>query len=106
MFSQLTEINEIELQKLANMHVGRVAILFTTPLCGTCKVAEKMLTIAMHVGVPSKLYKANINFMPYFRDYWKITSVPALVCLKNGEHIETIYAMQSVDSLVDKLKHF
>lgn len=102
----ITEITEKELQQLTKMDVGRAAILFTTPLCGTCKVAEKMLEITAHVGVPSKLYKANINFMPYFREYWKISSVPALVCLKNGVYHDTIYAMQSVDSLVNKLKHF
>lgn len=103
---QLTEINELQLQHLTDIDVGRVAILFTTPLCGTCKVAEKMLVIASHVGVPCKLYKANINFMPYFREHWKISSVPALVLIKNGALVETVYAMQAVDTLVHKLNHF
>lgn len=103
---QLTELNELELHDLTSIEVGRVAILFTTPLCGTCKVAEKMLSISAHVGVPCKLYKANINYMPYFREHWKISSVPALVLMKNGGHVDTIYAMQAVDAIVNKLNTF
>lgn len=99
----ITNINEQELHEIAQMDIGRAAVLFTSPFCGTCKVAEKMLEIAAHLGVPAQLYKANINFTPYFREQWQIRSIPALILIKNGKVVEQIYAMKSVDVIHEKL---
>ena len=99
----INTINEQQLHTIAQMEIGNAAILFTSPLCGTCKVAERMLEIVAHLGVPAQLYKANINFTPYFREQWQIRSIPALILIKNGKVIEQIYAMNSVDFVYTKL---
>lgn len=102
--STILEITEEQLQQISLMEIGKAAILFTSPFCGTCKVALKMLEIVQEAGVPYHLYQANINFMPHFRDLWKIKSIPSLVLIKNGNVEDTIYAMQSVSSIYEKLK--
>jgi thioredoxin-like negative regulator of GroEL len=100
----LTEIDERQLTKLAAADVGRTAVLFTTPLCGTCKVAERMLEVVEAAGSNYPLYKTNINFTPRLRDEWQIGSVPCLVLIRNGQVAGKEYAMRSVDYLYGLLK--
>ncbi|RXZ82805.1 thioredoxin [Paenibacillaceae bacterium] len=73
------------------------AVLFVTPLCGTCKLAERMLAIVQIASPELKLFKININYAPHLRNEWKLTSVPALVILQDGSVVRTEYALHSVD---------
>jgi len=101
--SKVSELNENQLHAVANMEVGKAAVLFTTPLCGTCKVALAMLEIVAETGVPYRLYRANINFTPYFRELWQIKSIPALVLLEHGQLVDIVYAIHSVSTLYERL---
>lgn len=101
---KIEELEEADLHRIANMQVGKAAILFTTPLCGTCKVAGKMLEIVAAANVSYRLYTTNINFTPYFRQHWQIKSVPALAILEHGSLTNIIYAMGSVSDLYEQLK--
>ncbi|MFD0589912.1 thioredoxin family protein [Paenibacillus sp. GCM10027627] len=100
----LEELTEKELHQIAAADIGRAAVLFTTPMCGTCKLAERMLEVAEAAGVSYPIYKTNINFTPRLREEWRIASVPCLVVLKNGQLAEREYAMRSVDYLYKLLK--
>ncbi|EXX86928.1 thioredoxin [Paenibacillus darwinianus] len=77
----------------------REAVFFYTAMCGTCKVAERMLEVAEAAGGVVPISKININFAPHFRSAWQIASVPCLVLLKDGEPDQVIYAMESVGNL-------
>ncbi|MGG4142245.1 thioredoxin family protein [Paenibacillus algorifonticola] len=98
------EIEEDEWLRLARIGNGKDALLFSSPFCGTCKVAERMLDIVQAAEVPTTMYKININYAPKLREAWKITSVPCLVLVKNGEPQRFEYAMRSVDYLYKLLK--
>ncbi|QHT59035.1 thioredoxin family protein [Paenibacillus lycopersici] len=100
----LEELTEREW--LAKDKAPREAVFFYTPLCGTCKVALRMLEIAEAAGAALPIAKININFAPAFRDGWRIASVPALVLVQDGVPVRTEYAMQSVDALYALLKTF
>lgn len=98
------EIDEVSLRNLTHAESGKTAVFFFTPLCGTCKIGERMLEIAEITGVSVHLYKLNINYAPRLRDQWQIASVPCLVLLENGEPIQKEYAMKSVDHVYLMLK--
>jgi len=100
----IREIDETSLQHLIKDASGRVAVLFFTPLCGTCKLGERMLDIAELTGISVPLYKLNINYAPRLREHWKIASVPCLLLLEDGEPLLKEYAMNSVDHLYKLLK--
>ncbi|WP_053373132.1 thioredoxin family protein [Paenibacillus sp. FJAT-27812] len=100
----ILEIQEADWLKLNRIGNGKDALLFSSPFCGTCKVAERMLEIVDAAEVPVTLYKININYAAKLRNAWKITSVPCLVLLKDGEPIQFEYAMRSVDYLYKLLK--
>ncbi|HTG69812.1 MAG TPA: thioredoxin family protein [Candidatus Udaeobacter sp.] len=100
----IQEIQEADWLKLNRIGNGNDALLFSSPFCGTCKVAERMLEIVDAAQVPVTMYKMNINYSAKLRESWKISSVPCLVLLKNGEPIRFEYAMRSVDYLYNLLK--
>ncbi|HTG68795.1 MAG TPA: thioredoxin family protein [Candidatus Udaeobacter sp.] len=100
----IQEIQEADWLKLNRIGNGNDALLFSSPFCGTCKVAERMLEIVDAAQVPVTLYKMNINYSSKLREAWKISSVPCLVLLKNGEPFRFEYAMRSVDYLYNLMK--
>jgi thioredoxin 1 len=79
-------------------------LYFYTPMCGTCQVAGKMLTVIDQLlpEVPSG--KADLNYLPEMAERFEIQSVPCLIVLKKGEVPEKIYAFHSVPYLYEKLK--
>ncbi|OMF36950.1 thiol reductase thioredoxin [Paenibacillus sp. FSL H8-0548] len=97
-------MDEAALQSLIHTENRKIAVYFFTPLCGTCKIGERMLEIAQATGISVPLYKLNINYAPRLREQWKIASVPCLVLLENGEPIRNEYAMKSVDHVYLMLK--
>uniref|UniRef100_A0A4Y8QAT3 Thioredoxin domain-containing protein n=1 Tax=Paenibacillus athensensis TaxID=1967502 RepID=A0A4Y8QAT3_9BACL len=82
------------------------AVFIYTPLCGTCKVAERMLQVieAMRPNLP--LFKGNINFMPELAATWQIRSVPCIAAVRGGNPQALIYSVQSVDALDLRLSEF
>ncbi|MEF2966398.1 thioredoxin family protein [Paenibacillus sp. M1] len=102
----LQETTEKEVfQRLdANTVQGKEALLFHTPFCGTCRLAERMLEIAEEAGPTIPATKLNINFAPKLRDAWQISSVPCLVVLENGVPVLKEYAMGSVVDLYQWLR--
>lgn len=95
----ILELDEAALQNLTHAERGKTAVFFFTPLCGTCKIGERMLEIVEAAGISIPLYKLNINYAPNLRDQWQIASVPCLVMLENGKPIQKEYAMKSVDHI-------
>lgn len=76
---------------------GTSVVFWYTPLCGTCKVAERMLDI-LHVMRPNDaVIKANINQYPQLAQRFRIESVPCLLEVKDGAAGRRLYAFGSID---------
>jgi thioredoxin-like negative regulator of GroEL len=100
----IQELDEASLLNILLSDSGKAAVYFFTPLCGTCKIGERMLEIAELTGISVPLYKLNINYSPRLREQWQISSVPCLAIVEDGELIQKEYAMQSVDYVYLMLK--
>lgn len=100
----ITEIQEKKFLNQSTFEHERQAIYCYTGLCGTCKLGERMLEIIDTMNNHIPIHKLNINYAPILRDSWQIASVPCLVVLQNGNPVQFIYAMRSVDYLYDFLK--
>lgn len=100
----MEECSETQLSLKLDHEQEAFAVLLYTPMCGTCKLAERMLNIieAMKPGI--SLYKSNMNALFEFGQAWKIQSVPCLLILDKGELIRKVYAMESVDHLYKLLQ--
>lgn len=99
----LQEITKMETEKWRETK-SSMALYFYTPLCGTCKVGERMLEVVQATLPEVLLYKVNINQFAETAHGWKLESVPCLVILKEGRLVKKIYAMQSVSHLFQIIK--
>ncbi|WP_108670635.1 thioredoxin family protein [Peribacillus acanthi] len=78
-------------------------IYIYTPICGTCQVASKMLTVVESMLHELKVERIDLNFLPDLANHYKIESVPCFLLFENGTLKERIYAFQSVPDLYTKL---
>ena len=74
-----------------------------TPMCGTCQVASKMLTVCEHL-IDQPIPQLNANYAPELMEGLQIESVPCLLIKTAPDAYEKIYAFQSVPYLLEKLK--
>ncbi|MFJ7639349.1 thioredoxin family protein [Peribacillus sp. NPDC097264] len=75
-----------------------------TPLCGTCQVASRMLSITLELFPEMKAGKMNMNYVQTLAERYEIESVPCLLLFEKGKMTKKIYAFQSVPYLYGLLK--
>lgn len=99
----MEELNMAEVERRC-AEIQTFALFVYTPMCGTCKLAERMLEVTHEALPTAPLYKINLNTAAPLAEKWQITSVPALIIFNRGEIQETHYAMQSVGFLFEVLQ--
>ncbi|MFE4709477.1 thioredoxin family protein [Paenibacillus sp. NPDC056722] len=101
------EIKESELLKALEIPGQPLVVFLHTPLCGTCKVAHRMLEIAGHL-LPEDLviHEANVNMLPEIVGSYRISSVPALLVAQAYRLTppEVHYAMSSVERVLEYIR--
>lgn len=100
-------MNELSAEKANTiLHHEFEGLLYAyTPMCGTCSVAQKMLTVIAELLPEIEIAKMNVNFFQELAEEFKIESVPCLLIFKNGVVQQKIYAFRSVPYLHDTIKH-
>ncbi len=85
---------------------GKTFCLYVyTPMCGTCQVASKILTVSLDLLPQLEVGKMNINFFPEVARQYEIESVPCLLIFNKGSLRNKIYAFQSVPYIYGLLKN-
>ncbi|KMK76392.1 thioredoxin family protein [Alkalihalobacillus pseudalcaliphilus] len=102
----MQETNVENLQSKLNSRNSVEFLYVYTPLCGTCKLAKKMVEVIEATDESLIIHQLNINHAPDFAKKWKIESVPALFVFQNGLGVERIYAFQSVPFLFETLQPY
>ncbi len=74
-----------------------------TPMCGTCKMSERMLDIVNDM-TQLPLVKIDLNFHPEWSRENEIQSVPVLIIMKQDQEVQRIYAFKSVTYLLEIFK--
>nr|WP_285801049.1 thioredoxin family protein [Exiguobacterium sp. s151] len=74
------------------------------PMCGTCAVAERMLSVVEAVDPELKIEKRDANFIPNELEAYQVMSVPALLKLENGQVRDRLYAFQNVQHVLSFVK--
>ncbi|PPA70110.1 thioredoxin family protein [Jeotgalibacillus proteolyticus] len=99
-------INEWNLEHLNDKldNTQNTALYLYTPMCGTCKLAGRMLEVTAAALNSYDIGKADLNFVESLAELYQIESVPCLLIWKNGELTDKIYKFESVPNLFDKLQ--
>ncbi|TVY10105.1 thioredoxin family protein [Paenibacillus cremeus] len=74
-------------------------VFFYTPLCGTCKVGERMLEVVLELNPMLPLGKCNVNACRTLPYEWQIESVPCLLRWEQGQVQAKRYRLSAVDEL-------
>lgn len=82
---------------------GNYVIFGYTPLCGTCKVAERMIDIIPEL-IEVNIMKVDLNFAASFAQRYQLMSVPVLLIVKDDEVVETIYRFESVTNIYEIIR--
>ncbi|KAA1042513.1 thioredoxin family protein [Macrococcus equipercicus] len=88
-------------QYLPGSPPGETYIIFGyTPLCGTCKVAERMVDVLAEL---TKLHviKQDVNYVPALVQDYQVMSVPVLFVVKADEVAATVFKFESVTNLYE-----
>ncbi|WP_312092491.1 thioredoxin family protein [Niallia sp.] len=84
-----------------------VAFLYLyTPLCGTCMVASKMLTVLHTMKPELNIGKMDLNYAPELAKKYEVESVPCLVIMEDGELKKKVYRFESVPHLVEVINTY
>ncbi len=102
----LEEVEDSELQERLWKADGPLVVFFHTPLCGTCKVGRKMLTVALAALPEIPSVACNLNAMPHWAQDWQITSVPCLLVVERLKVVERVYAFESAGHLFRVLQPY
>lgn len=100
----MRELSKRELDGLLQFNQSHVLLYFYTPLCGTCKVSTRMLSIVEEAIPNTVIYQCNINFLASYAMRWKITSVPCLIILEKNRIKRKLYTFESVKDLYEQIQ--
>ncbi|MGF7047508.1 thiol-disulfide isomerase/thioredoxin [Paenibacillus sp. DS2015] len=102
----MKDLNQQELIIELSNTISPLAVFFYTPLCGTCKVARRMLEVAEQLLPPGIIMSADVNMMPQLVQLYQITSVPALLVTDASKLNPPIirYRMGSVEELLNEIR--
>jgi thiol-disulfide isomerase/thioredoxin len=75
-----------------------------TENCGTCKMADQMLTIASH-GKEVEIERVNLSISKEIISKYKITSTPAFILLDGDNVVDQFYAFHDVLYLHEKINN-
>lgn len=93
-----------EINKMMEKQDKSYTLYLYTPLCGTCQVAGKILSVVEELFPSLQMFKTDLNYSPQLAEKFQIESVPCLLLFQNGVLKEKIYAFHSVPFIFEKLK--
>ena len=83
-----------------------LVVLASTPICGTCAVAKKMLSVVSVMLADVLIVDINLNYHEDLAVSEEIMSVPCILIYKKSVCVEKIYAFTSVPYLYQKIKDY
>ena len=85
---------------------GKTFCLYVyTPMCGTCQVASKILTVSLDLVPQLEVRQNEYKLFSRIGKTYEIESVPCLLLFKNGSLQNKIYAFQSVPYIYGLFKN-
>jgi thioredoxin-like negative regulator of GroEL len=99
----MRELSKVQLESWLKGSADTCFVFVYTPMCGTCKLAEKMLRIIEAMLPRCPLVRVNILELANEMEQWRIESVPCLLAIRCGIVIRKLYAFRSVDYLYQEI---
>lgn len=79
------------------------AVLFYTPMCGSCQVVERQLEIIAATAPELTLVKMNLNYLPALVKTYQIQSVPSVYRFDKTGVVQRLAVIDNVTALYREL---
>lgn len=91
--------NELEIMKEIDKKSGFLLVLFSTPLCGKCEIAERYLEEVKEQLPEFTSFKCNVEESSVIIDKYNVTSAPSFKLFVDGEVVQTLFGLRAKDDL-------
>lgn len=91
--------DELEIMKEIDRKNGFLLVLFSTPLCGKCEIAEKYLEEVKEQLPEFPGFKCNVEESSIIIDKYNVTSAPSFKLFVDGEVVQTLFGLRAKDDL-------
>lgn len=79
------------------------AVLFYTPMCGSCHVVERQLELVAATVPELTLVKMNLNYLPEIVQTYQIQSVPSVYRFDTNGVVKRLNVIDNVTALYREL---
>jgi thioredoxin 1 len=84
---------------------GLTLVDFWAEWCGPCRMQAPVLdALAEQMGATVQVAKVNVEESPRLAGRFRVSGIPLLVILKDGQEVERLVGLQNLASLVAVLK--
>jgi len=91
--------NELEIMKEIDKKDGFLLVLFSTPTCGKCEIAERYLEEVKEQLPDFVSFKCNVEESSEIIDKYNVTSAPSFKVFIDGEVVQTLFGLRTKDDL-------
>jgi len=99
---ELNSVQELKESDFAQtVSKGLTVVDFWAPWCGPCRMMAPVLDELAQLNDGLTVAKVNVDENPDLAHRFRVQAIPLLVFVKDGQEVERLVGMQSVESLSD-----
>lgn len=102
----MKETNEKEIMQEIDKKEGFVLVLFSTPFCGKCEIAERFLEEVTPQLPEFPAFKSVVDYSPIIVEKYKVSSAPSFKLFQNGEVVQTLFGIRASEDLYYTIKNY